>query len=77
MVQLSHLFMTTVKTIALIIWMIVSKVISMLFYRLSRFFIAFLPRNKLGCMLQSAMILEPRKENLSQLPLFHLLLAMK
>ena len=42
MVQLSHLYMTTGKTIALIILTFVSKVICLLFNTLSRFVIAFL-----------------------------------
>ena len=42
MVQLSHLYMTTGKTIALIILTFVGKVISLLFNTLSRFVIAFL-----------------------------------
>ena len=46
-VQLSHLYMTTGKTIALTIWIFVGKVMSLLFNMLSRFFIAFLPRNKI------------------------------
>ena len=46
MVQLSHLYMTTGKTIALIIWTFVSKVMSLLFNMLSRFITAFLPRSK-------------------------------
>ena len=45
-VQLSHPYMTTGKTIALIRWTFVSKVISLLFNMLSRLVIAFLPRNK-------------------------------
>ena len=36
MVQLSHLYMTTEKTIALTIWTFVSKVMSLLFNTLSR-----------------------------------------
>ena len=65
MVQLSPLYMTTGKTIALTIQTIVGKVMSMLFYMLSRLVIAFLPRSK--CLLiswlqsLSAVILEPRK----------------
>ena len=43
MAQLSHTYMTTGETIALIF---VSKVISLLFIMLSRFVIAFLPRSK-------------------------------
>ena len=46
MVQLSHLYMTTGKTIALTVWTSVSKVMSMLFNTVSRFVIAFLPRSK-------------------------------
>ena len=43
MVQLSHPYMTTGKTIALSIWTFVGKVMSLLFNMLSRFIIAFLP----------------------------------
>ena len=45
-VQISHPYMTTRKTIALTRWTFVGKVISLLFNMLSRFVIAFLPRNK-------------------------------
>ena len=45
-VQLSHPYMTTRKTTALTIWNFVSKVMSLLFNKLSRFVIAFLPRSK-------------------------------
>ena len=45
MVQLSHLYMTFGKTTALTIQTFVSKVMSLLFNTLSRFVIAFLPRN--------------------------------
>ena len=45
MVQLSHLFMTTRKIIALIIQALVGKVMSLLFNTLSRFVIFFLPRS--------------------------------
>ena len=65
MVQLSHPYKTTGKTIALTRWTTVSKVISLLFNMLSRFVIAFLPRSKhlLISWLQSpsAVILEPKK----------------
>ena len=47
MVQLSHPYMTTGKTIALTIQTIVGEVMSLLFNMLSRFVIAFLPRSKL------------------------------
>ena len=46
MVQLSHPYMTTGKTIAFTRWTFVSKVTSQLFNVLSRLAIAFLPRNK-------------------------------
>ena len=46
MVQLSYLYVTTGKTIALIIWTFVSKVMSLLFNTLSSFVIVFLPRSK-------------------------------
>ena len=46
MVQLSHPYMTTGKTIALTRWTFVSKVMSLLFNMLSMFLIAFLSRSK-------------------------------
>ena len=50
MVQLSHLFMTTGKTIAFSIQTFVSKVMSLLFNMLFRLVIAFLPSNvSKGC----------------------------
>ena len=45
-VQLSHLYMTTGKTIVLTGWTSLGKVISLLFYMLSMLVIAFLPRRK-------------------------------
>ena len=42
MVQLSHLYMTTGKTIALTIWTFVGKVMSLLFNILPKFVMAFL-----------------------------------
>ena len=45
-VQISQLYMTTGKIIALNIWTFVSKVMSLLFHTISRFVIAFLTRNK-------------------------------
>ena len=64
-VQHSHPYMTTGKTIALIRWTFVDKVMSLLFNMLSRLVITFLPRSKhlLMSWLQSpsAVILEPRK----------------
>ena len=65
MVQLSHLYMTTGKTIALTIWTFADKVMSLLFDMLSRFVIAFLPRCKglfiSWLQLLSTVILEPKK----------------
>ena len=64
-VQLSHPYMTTGKTIALTIWTFMGKVTSLLYNILSRFVIAFLPRSKrlLISWLQSpsTVILEPKK----------------
>ena len=45
-VQLSHPYMTTGKTIALTAWNFVDKVMSLLFNMLSRLVITFLPRSK-------------------------------
>ena len=45
-VQLSHPYMTTGKTIALIKWTFVDKVMSLFFNMLCRLVIAFLPRRK-------------------------------
>ena len=63
--QLSHLYMTTGKAIALTRQTLVGKVMSLVFYTLSRLVITFLPRSKrlLISWLQSpyALILEPRK----------------
>ena len=65
MVQLSHPYMTTGKTIALIRWNFVGKVMSLLLNMLSGFVIVFLPRSKrlLISWLQSpsAVILEHKK----------------
>ena len=44
--QLSHLYMTTGKTVALAVWTFVSKVKSLLFGTWPKFAIAVLPRNK-------------------------------
>ena len=65
MIQLSHPYMTTGKTIALTVQTFVGKVMALLFNMLSIFVIDFLPRNKrlLISWLQSpsAMILEFKK----------------
>ena len=60
-VQLSHPYMTTGKTIALLKPTFVSKVISLFFNTLSRFVIAFLPRSKHLLISPSSVILEPKK----------------
>ena len=78
MVQLSHPYKTTEKTIALTRWTFVSKLMSLLFNILSRFVTAFLPRSK--CLLISLCshhlqwFWSPRKERLL---LFPHLFAMK
>ena len=65
MVQFSHPYVTTGKTIALTRWTFVGKVVSLLFNKLSRLIITFLPRSK--CLLipwlqsPSAVILEPKQ----------------
>ena len=73
-VQLSHPYMSTGKTIALTRRTSVGKVMCLLFNMLSRFVIAFLPRSK--CLLiswlqsPSAVILGPRKQSLSLFPIY-------
>ena len=80
MVQLSHPYMTTGKTIALTRQTFVGKVISLLFNMLSMLVIAFLSRSKslLISWLQSpfAVTLEPPQNSLSLFPLFPYLFAM-
>ena len=65
MVQLSHFYVTTRKTIALTIQTFVGRLMSLLFNMLSRLVIVFLPRSKhlLISWLQtpSEVILEPKK----------------
>ena len=65
LVQLSHPYMTTGKTVALTRWTFVGKVMSLLLNMLSRLVISFLPRSErlLISWLQSpsAVILEPPK----------------
>ena len=64
-VQLSHPYMTTGKTIALTRWTFVAKVMSLLFKMLSKLVITFLPRRKhllISWLLSpSVVILEPPK----------------
>ena len=80
-VQLSHSYMTTGKTIALTRQTFVDKVTSLLFKMLSRLVITFLPRSKrlLISWLQSpsAVILEPQKIKSATVPLFPHLFATK
>ena len=65
MVQLSHPYTSTGKTITLTTQTFVDKVMSLLFNMLSRFVIAFLPRSKhlftAWLQSQSSVILEPEK----------------
>ena len=75
MVQLSHPYMITGKTIALTIRTFDSKVVSLIFNMLSRLLIAFLPRSK--CLLiswlqsPSTVIFEPKKiKSVTTSPLF-------
>ena len=69
-VQLSHSYMATGKSIALTRWTFVGKLMSLLLNILSRLVITFLPRSKrlLISWLQSpsAVILEPQKINCFQ-----------
>ena len=75
-VQLSHPYMTTGKTIALTRQTFLGKVMSLLFNMLSRLVVTFLPRSKrlLISWLQSppAVILEPTPPPKKSLPLFPL-----
>ena len=67
--QLSHPYMTTGKTVALTAQTFVGKVMSLFFYMLFSLVIAYLPRSK--CLLtswlqsSSAVILEPPKKSLT------------
>ena len=80
-VQLSHPYMTTGKTIALTRWTFVGKVMSLLFNMLSKLVIVFLPKSK--CLLiswlqlPSAVILEPKKIKYVTVSIVSPLFAMK
>ena len=80
-VQLSHPYMITGKTITLTRWTFVGKVMSPLFNMLSRLVITFLPKSKhlLISWLQSpsAVILEPRKIKFLTVSIVSHLFAMK
>ena len=77
MVQLSHPYMITGKTIALSRWTFVGKVTSLLFNMLSRLVRAFLPRSKclLSLWLQSPSAAQ--ENSLSLFPLFPHLFTVK
>ena len=80
-VQLSHPYTTNGKTIALLRWAFVDKVISLLFNMLSRLVTTFLPRSK-GLLISwlqspSAVILEPKKIKSLKFPLLTQIFAMK
>ena len=81
MVQLSHPYMTTRKTISLTRQTFIGRVMSLIFNMMSRLVIAFLPRCK--CLLiswlqsSSAVILGPPKIKSVTVPLFPHLFAMK
>ena len=80
-VQLSHPYVTTGKTIALTRWTFVDKVMSPLFNTLSRLVTTFLPRSK--CLLiswlqsLSAVLLESPQKSQPLFPLFTHLFAMQ
>ena len=65
------------KTVALTMWTSVRKVMSLFFNMLSRFATAFFPRKAWHFMAAVTVCSSARKENLSLLPLFPLLFAMK
>ena len=80
-VHLSHLYMTTGKTIALTRWTFVGKVMSLLFNMLPKVVIGFLPRSKRllisGLQSPSAVIFGAQENKVSRFPLFPHLFAMK
>ena len=72
MVQLSHLYMTNRKTIALIRWIFVGKVTCLLFNILSRFVIAFLPKSSVQFSL--SVVSDTMHRSTPGLPVHHQLL---
>ena len=77
-VQLSHPYTTTGKTIALTRWTFVGKVMSLLFNMLSWFVIGFLPRSKcLNFMAAVTIYSDFGAPKISLFPLFPRLFAMK
>ena len=80
MVQLSHPYMTTGKTIALTRWIFVGKVMSLLVNTLSMLVIAFLPRSKhlnFMAIVNICRDFGAPPNSLSLFPLFPHLFAMK
>ena len=77
-VDLSHPYMTTGKTIALTRWTFVDKVMSLLFSMLSRLVITFLPRSKVSFNFMAAItICSDFGAQKNSQPLFLHLFAMK
>ena len=80
MVQISHPYMNTGKTIVFSVQFVVRKVMSLLFNMLSRLFIAFLPRSKsLNCLATVTISSDygAQENSLSLFALFLHLFAMK
>ena len=81
MVHLSHPYMTAGENITLTMQIFVGQVMSLLFNKLCRLFIAFLPRSKRLLMSwlqsQSTVTLEPPKIIHPPFPLFPYIFAMK
>ena len=80
LVQLSHPYMVTGKTVALTIWTFVGKVMSLLFNTLSRSVIAFLPRSKrlnFKAAVTIHSVLQPKKIKSVTFSIFPPLFAMK
>ena len=75
MVKLSHLYMTTGKTIALTKWIFVGKVMCLLFNMLSRFCHSFFPKEQASFNLMAAVTIcsdfgTQENKSLSLFPLF-------
>ena len=76
-VQLSHPYMTTGKTMALTRWTFVGKVMSLLFNMLSRLVTAFLPRSKRLTVNSSTQFLKGFLRRIFEpVAIFHLLLLL-
>ena len=80
-IQLSHPYVTTGKTIALITWTFVSRVMSLLFNMLSRFVIAFFSKKQASFNFMAAVTIHgdfgAQENKIGQFLLFPLLFAMK